>query len=211
MRKTAIITSAVIGGLIAAGSTGYAGATLASHATSPAAVASPAPSHRVTAAPARKQANPVPQPTRTIYVTPPAPQQQTAQPAQPAVTYPSPDGPCPGNWSPGCTPAPVPAAPQLTNGVSVVLQFYQDLSARDYQAAWNLGGSNLNGGVGYDSWVAGYATTASISVTGYGTWSDGTVWTHISAVQTDGSVRTYDGTYTVAGGVIVSAHMSRTS
>ena len=108
-------------------------------------------------------------------------------------------------------PAPAPASPQLTNGVSVVLQFYQDLTNHDYGSAWNLGGRNLNGGVGYSAWVAGYATTASIAVTGYGTWGDGTVWTHLSAAQTDGTVKTYDGTYTVAGGVIVSAHMTQTS
>ena len=107
--------------------------------------------------------------------------------------------------------APAPASPQLTNGVSVVLQFYQDLTNHDYGSAWNLGGRNLNGGVGYSAWVAGYATTASIAVTGYGTWGDGTVWTHLSAAQTDGTVKTYDGTYTVAGGVIVSAHMTQTS
>ena len=123
----------------------------------------------------------------------PAPAAQTATPAQQQA------------------PAPAPASPQLTNGVSVVLQFYQDLTNRDYQAAWALGGSNLNGGAGYSAWVAGYATTASIDVTGYGTWSDGTVWTHLSAAQTNGTVKTYDGTYTVAGGVIVSAHMTQTS
>jgi hypothetical protein len=117
----------------------------------------------------------------------------------------------PQQAAPAKTQPPAAAAPQLTSGVAVVLQFYTDLSNHDYQAAWNLGGSNVSGGVGYDSWAAGYATTASISVTGYGTYSDGTVWTHISAVQDDGSVRTYDGTYSVSGGVIVSAQMSRTS
>jgi len=132
-------------------------------------------------------------------VTPPA---QGIQPAPAAPAAPAPVQQA---------PAPAPAGPQLTNGVAVVLQFYQDLTNRDYQAAWALGGSNLNGGAGYSAWVAGYATTASIDVTGYGTWSDGTVWTHLSAAQTNGTVKTYDGTYTVAGGVIVSAHMTQTS
>ena len=125
-----------------------------------------------------------------------APAAQTATPAAPAQQQ---------------APAPAPASPQLSNGVSVVLQFYQDLTNHDYGSAWNLGGRNLNGGVGYSAWVAGYATTASIAVTSYGTWGDGTVWTHLSAAQTDGTVKTYDGTYTVAGGVIVSAHMTQTS
>jgi hypothetical protein len=130
---------------------------------------------------------------RDFGVTPPA---QGIQPTQ--RTYPVPDGPTSPN-------------PQLTNGMAVVLHYYQDLSNHDYQDAWNLGGSNLNRGTGYAQWVAGYDTTASISVTGYGTWSDGTVWTHISAVQTDGSVRTYDGTYAVANGEIVSANITQTS
>ena len=37
------------------------------------------------------------------------------------------------------------------------------------------------------------------------------VWAHLPATQLDGSVRTYDGTYTVANGVIASAHITKTS
>ena len=120
---------------------------------------------------------------------------------------PAPSDPAPANQGPAA-PA---SNPQLTSPVAVVQQYYQDLSDQNYQAAWQLGGDNLNGGVGYDQWVAGYSTTASISVDDYGTYSDGTVWTHISAIQTDGTVKTYDGTYTVANGVIVSASMTQTS
>jgi hypothetical protein len=106
--------------------------------------------------------------------------------------------------------APVHATPQLTNGVAVVSQFYQDLTNHDYWDAWQLGGDNI-GGSDYNGWVAGYATTASIDITSYGTWNDGTVWADISATQTDGSIRTYSGTYTVANGVIVSANITQTS
>jgi len=108
-------------------------------------------------------------------------------------------------------PAPAPAPqPQLTNASAVVMQFYQDLSNHDYADAWSLGGGNI-GGSDYNGWAAGYATTASITVTSYGTWSDGTVWADISALQTDGTTRTYSGTYTVANGVIVSASITQTS
>jgi len=107
-------------------------------------------------------------------------------------------------------PAPVHATPQLTSGVAVVSQFYQDLTNHDYWDAWQLGGDNI-GGSDYNSWVAGYATTASIDITSYGTWNDGTVWADISATQTDGSIRTYSGTYTVANGVIVLANITQTS
>jgi len=108
-------------------------------------------------------------------------------------------------------PAPAPAPqPQMTNASAVVMQFYQDLSNHDYADAWSLGGDNI-GGSDYNGWAAGYATTASITVTSYGTWSDGTVWADISALQTDGTTRTYSGTYTVANGVIVSANITQTS
>ncbi len=106
--------------------------------------------------------------------------------------------------------APASANPQLTNGVAVVSQFYQDLTNHDYWDAWQLGGGNI-GGSDYNGWVAGYATTASIDITSYGTWNDGTVWADISATQTDGSIRTYSGTYTVANSVIVSANIIQTS
>jgi len=108
-------------------------------------------------------------------------------------------------------PAPAPAPqPQMTNASAVVMQFYQDLSNHDYADAWSLGGDNI-GGSDYNGWVAGYATTASVDVTSYGTWNDGTVWADISALQTDGTTRTYSGTYTVANGVIVSANITQTS
>ena len=127
----------------------------------------------------------------TITVTamsgqPAAPQATAAQPAQP-----------------------VQAAP-ATSAKAVVDQFYQDLNAHNYQAAWQLGGSNLNGGSGYSTWVAGYATTASISASIVQD-SDGTVSVTITATQTNGGVKAYAGTYTVANGVIVSAHITQTS
>jgi hypothetical protein len=100
----------------------------------------------------------------------------------------------------------------LANPVSVVLQFYQDITDGDYPAAWALGGDNLSGGVGYSAWVAGYRdTTASISVTSYGTWSSDQIWADISAVQLDSSVKTYSGKYTVQDGVIAAADITQTS
>jgi len=111
---------------------------------------------------------------------------------------------------PSKTPAPV--QPPMTNGVAVVTQYYQDVSEKNYAAAWAIGGRNLaaENGQTYASWVAGYAgTTASISITSYGTWSNGTVWCYISAVQYSGAVNTYYGTYTVANGVIVSASIQQ--
>jgi len=134
--------------------------------------------------------------TVLLSTTPPA--------AAPPKT--TPPAVAPPTTQPSKTPAPVP--PPLTNGAAVVTQYYQDVSDKNYAAAWAIGGSNLaaQNGQTYTSWVAGYAdTTASISITSYGTWSNGTVWCYISAVQYSGAVNTYYGTYTVANGVIVSA------
>ena len=126
----------------------------------------------------------------TITVTavsgqPAAPQATAAQPAQPAQAAPG------------------------TSAKAAVDQFYQDLNDHNYQAAWQLGGSNLNGGSGYSTWVAGYAATASISASTVQN-NDGTVSVSIAATQTNGSVKTYAGTYTVANGTIVAAHITQT-
>ena len=113
-----------------------------------------------------------------------------------------------------------PAAPQATtaqpvqatpaaSAKAVVDQFYQDLNAHNYRAAWKLGGSNLSGGSGYGTWAAGYATTASISASTVQT-NHHTVSANITATQTDGGVKTYTGTYTVAHGAIVAANITQT-
>jgi hypothetical protein len=106
-------------------------------------------------------------------------------------------------------PSPQPATPAMTNGVAVVTQYYQDITDGNYSAAWALGGRNiaaLNGQT-YNSWVAGYGTTANINITSSGAWDANRVWCDISATQDSGAVYDYYGTYDVAGGVIVSAHV----
>jgi hypothetical protein len=124
----------------------------------------------------------------------------TAMSGQPAALQ--------GTAQPAQSTQPVQAT-QDVGAKAVVDHFYQDLNARDYQAAWQLGGSNVSGGVGYSAWVAGYAATASVSAS---TVQDngGTVSVNITAKQTDGSVKTYAGTDTVANGVIVAAHITQT-
>jgi hypothetical protein len=58
--------------------------------------------------------------------------------------------------------------------------------------------------------VRGFATTVLDIVTISGV-SGGTVHVGLSALQTDGSTRTFTGTYTVSAGLIVGSHMTRTS
>jgi hypothetical protein len=66
-------------------------------------------------------------------------------------------------------------------------------------------------GVSYAGWVAGYSTTASITLGTYSQFGASTVYASLTATQTDGTVKTYSGTYTVSGGVIVAADIAQTS
>jgi hypothetical protein len=118
--------------------------------------------------------------------------------------------------TPRAAPAPTQAAPAptqasnpgLSDPVAVVTQFYADITAHNYGAAWALGGDNI-AGTSYANWVAGYGTTAAIAVTSAENSGSDQVTASISATQTDGSVRNYGGTYTVQNGVIVSAHITQ--
>ena len=107
-------------------------------------------------------------------------------------------------------PGPAPVQPQFTNSVAVVSQFYQDITDHNYAAAWALGGKYI-GGQDYSSWVAGDGTTASVSLYSFSDWGSGKVTTYLSALQSDGTTRTYYGTYYVSNGVIISASIAQTS
>jgi len=138
--------------------------------------------------------------TWTVAPTPPAAAPAAPAPAPPQATAPSQQAPQGSN-----------APTQNVSAEAIVTQFYQDITNHDYQAAWALGGDNLNGGAGYDKWVAGYATTASISLGTFSASGSDQVTVSLSADHTDGSTTTYQGTYTVQNGVIVSANITQTS
>ena len=105
-------------------------------------------------------------------------------------------------------PAPPPAS-SYTSSTAVVRQFYQDINNQNYSGAWALGGSVIGGG-SYSGWVAGYATTVSVRVGTFSAYGSNQVQTSLYAVQTDGSTKSYEGTYTVSGGVIVAANIVQT-
>jgi hypothetical protein len=88
----------------------------------------------------------------------------------------------------------------------VVAAYYDAINNRDYATAWSLGGKNLGGT--YDQFVAGFADTAHDDVT-IDTANGAVVHIRLEATQNDGSIRSYQGTYTVRDGVIVSAHVVR--
>ena len=86
--------------------------------------------------------------------------------------------------------APPASAVGLTNAEAVVAQFYQDITDGNYGAAWALGGDNTSNGVSYAGWVAGYSTTASITLGTYSQFGASTVYASLTATQTDGTVKT---------------------
>jgi hypothetical protein len=96
------------------------------------------------------------------------------------------------------------------SAAAVVTQYYQDLSNGDYADAWALGGVNI-AGTNYNSWVAGYATTTSVTLNTESQWNSDTVSVNITATQSNGGSTSYQGTLTVEGGVITSANVTQTS
>ena len=106
-------------------------------------------------------------------------------------------------------PAPAPEPAYFTNSTAVVQQFYQDINDGNYSDAWALGGDNI-GGSDYAGWVAGYDTTVSVSLGAFSAFGSDQVQASLSALQSDGTTNTYEGTYTVSGGVIVAASIVQT-
>jgi hypothetical protein len=62
----------------------------------------------------------------------------------------------------------------------------------------------------YQQFVTGYSETQNSTVTILGV-NGNVVSVHLVATQTDGTVKTYQGTYTVTNGVITVAHILQVS
>jgi hypothetical protein len=92
------------------------------------------------------------------------------------------------------TPTPVVSVPE-----SVVRAYFDAINAKDYQRAWVLGGKNV--GQTYEAFAAGFAATDRDELTVLSVQGS-VVTAELTAVQTDGSVRKFRGTYTVAGDAI---------
>jgi hypothetical protein len=91
---------------------------------------------------------------------------------------------------------------------ATVSAYYQDITSKDYTAAWRLLGSNPQGG-GYASFVAGYASTGTQTVTETSASGDQVSFT-LTSNNPDGTVQTYAGTDTVTGGRIIAASVTQT-
>ena len=133
----------------------------------------------------------------------------TPNPSQAPVAATTPATPA---ATPPATPASAQPSPQFANADAVVNQFYEDITDHAYSAAWALGGDNIANGASYATWAAGYAdTTASITLGTVSDFGSDQVRAQLSATQLDGTVKTYEGTYTVENGVIVAADIVQTS
>ncbi|HEV2243020.1 MAG TPA: serine/threonine-protein kinase [Streptosporangiaceae bacterium] len=123
----------------------------------------------------------------------------------PASTSSAPSSPANKTSSAPPTTSPVnPAAgPRAT-----VEAYFAAINARDYRKAWNLGGSNT--GRSYQQFVQGFNGTQQDTLT-IQSVSGNVVTAGLSALQADGTVKTFQGTYTVNNGVITSFDVKRTS
>lgn len=117
------------------------------------------------------------------------------------TSEPAPSPTPPETTRPETTPPETTAVPTC-DAAATVEAYFAAINARDYRRAWDLGGKNLGGS--YQSFRAGFADTVRdtvfiVDVRGC------TVTVILDALQADGSVRSFEGTYTVRDGVIVAA------
>jgi len=89
--------------------------------------------------------------------------------------------------------------PPVITPAGTVKAYYAAINGHHYARAWRLGGRNS--GSSYASFVGGYATTQHDTVTILSV-SGNVVTARVAALQTDGTVKTYQGTYTVSNRVI---------
>jgi len=82
------------------------------------------------------------------------------------------------------------------------------INGHHYARAWRLGGRNTGGS--YASFVSGFAGTARDTLTILSVSGD-VVTARLGAKQTDGTVDTYQGTYTVHHGVIIGSDVVQVS
>jgi cytoskeletal protein RodZ len=106
------------------------------------------------------------------------------------------------------TPRPTVPARARTGPAATVRAYIAAINGHDYARAWNLGGQNAGGS--YSSFVSGFSTTATDTLTVVSVSGD-VVTARLTAVQTDGTVHTYQGTYTVRRGVIVGFEIVQVS
>jgi transcriptional regulator with XRE-family HTH domain len=107
-------------------------------------------------------------------------------------------------------PSPHPTARprQPMRPAATVRAYIAAINGRNYARAWRIGGRNTGGS--YAGFVSGFTGTARDTLTILSV-SGQVVTARLSALQTDGTVNTYQGTYTVHHGVIVGSDVVQLS
>ncbi len=109
------------------------------------------------------------------------------------------------------SPAPSPSSSRparVLTPAGVVRAYFTAINQHRYHRAWRLGGHVSS--ATYEEFAQGLGTTDRDTVIVLNV-NQGTVTARVVAVQTDGSVKTYQGTYVVDGGVITQASVSQIS
>jgi hypothetical protein len=126
--------------------------------------------------------------------------------AVPAPVDPSTVDPSPVDPSPAAS-APSPGSAG-TGPAAIVRDYFAAINAHDYPLAWKLGGKVAS--PSYQAFVAGLNGTAEDTVTISSVDGD-QVTAQLEADQSDGTVKYFSGVYTVAGGIIINAHVAQTN
>jgi eukaryotic-like serine/threonine-protein kinase len=109
--------------------------------------------------------------------------------------------------SPGSASASPPASPRRGPAV-VVHKYFAAINQGNYARAWRLGGSNF--GSTYAAYVAGFQGTVNDVVTIISV-SGSVVTADLAALQSDGTTKNFEGTYTVIDGVIAKSSVHQVS
>ena len=143
----------------------------------------------------------------------------------PGLSGPLPSGPATAAGSPGqVIPSPSasaaatdpaspagtggPAVPRVSTPAGAVRAYFVAINSRNYAKAWRLGGRNT--GVSYAAFTEGFSGTARDVVTLLS--SAGPVVTaRLTAYQSDGAIKTFQGRYTVKNGVITQFEVRQVS
>ena len=92
--------------------------------------------------------------------------------------------------------------------MATVRAYIAAINGHHYAQAWRLGGRNTGGA--YSGFVSGFSGTAKDTLTIVSTGGE-VVTARLTAQQTDGTVHTYQGTYTVHHGVIIGSDVVQVS
>ncbi|MFD8619359.1 excalibur calcium-binding domain-containing protein [Streptomyces sp. NPDC059513] len=99
-------------------------------------------------------------------------------------------------------PPPAPPTSSPLSAEATVAACFDAVNDQEHREAWELGGKSLAGDHG--AFVDSLAGTERDTVRSLGVEGD-TVRAELEALQSDGSLRPFEGTYTVRSGVITSA------